>query len=1049
MTYDPQSATTKLTRFSLKRRITVLVLFMSVLVVGAIATRNIPLELVPAGYAPQFLQVRVPWRNAPTPEVLEKVTLPLEEELSTVRGLSDISSYTRVGFSQVFLRFKLETDMNVAYREVKDRVERARQQFPSDVDRVFIRKDDSSGVPVSFIGITYDSSQIDAYDLIQKEIVLPFSRIDGVATVNTEALEEKEILIELDKELTEANNLNIYELSQALSQDNFTMASGQVKDSGKKYLLRSMAQYRSLKELENKMLSPTVRLKDVATIKYEELEKRYMLRVNSKPAVAVLIMKEGEANTVEISKKIKETLKQIQANPRLADFDIKSLFNQGEVIEESLFNLVDSGKIGGLLAAMVMFLFLRRVRMTLIIALSIPLSLLIALVVMFFANESLNILTMLGLVICVGLLVDNSVVVAENIFRLHSDGLDRRQACIQGASEIALAITMATLTTVVVFLPVSLVSGQGQFFLIRLAMPISVSLIASLFIALVFVPLSVFMVLPSKTRTPKFKALDRWHRKGNLILKAGYDRIFGRANKFYNKLLAFFMRHRVDLVIILVTLFIATFTFVKDKVQTVEKQEEDETNFQIHVSSSNEYHFEELKTYFLECEKVLEKKQEQYNLEGFMVLAYSSGGRIEGWMPRGKKSAFTVKEITKDIGESLPKKPGIKLFYGEDNQMQDNDKKDTFVLRLVGEDAEALEDVAKSIEPLFLAQQGVIGLKKVGDDAPSEMAFVVDRDQAAMNRVNPSVIAGVISYAIMGSTLPKYNDNGKQIPVRVRYKEENRQSVGDLENFLVPTDDGNVISLESLTKVEMRNVRKGVFRRNKKVTHSMTFELEEKKTEEIKKRLKNLMTQLDLPEGMTFSTEDSSQKNQDIESLQFAMLISTLFIYFLMGFLFESFILPLSIITTIPLAAIGVFWIHFATGKDLDFLGYVGMILLIGVVVNNGIVLIDYVNRLRADGMSRTKAILHAADKRFRPIVITALTTVIGMIPLTISDPNSLGISYKSFGLTLIGGMTTATLLTLLVVPVFYTLFDDCRNYFTNLLGQALRRKEAHRKVPS
>ena len=1041
MTYDPNSASTRLTRFSLNRRITVLVLFLSIMVVGAIATKNIPLELFPKGFQGQWLQVRVPWRNSPTQEVLEKVTLPLEEELSTVRGLDGMTSYTRVGFSNVNLRFKNKTDMDVAYREVRDRVERAKLLFPSDIDKVYIRKEDSSGIPIAVIGVAFDSSVTNTYNLIQKEIVLPLSRIDGVATVDTQGLEEKEILIEVDKELAEANNLSIYDLAMNMGDDNFTMASGRIRDSGKKYMLRSLAQYKSLEELQNKMLSPTVRLKDIAIIKYEEAEKRYLLRVNSKPAVAVVCMKEGEANTVEVSNRIKATLVEIQNNPRLQGFEIADLFNQGTAVEESLGNLVDGGKIGGVFAVIVLFLFLRRTRLTLIIALSIPLSLLISLIVMFFANESLNILTMLGLMICVGLLVDNSIVVGENIFRLHKDGLSRRQACIQGASEIALAITMATLTTVVVFLPVSLVSGEGQFFLIRLAMPISVSLIASLIIALVFVPLSVYLVLPSSEHSTRFPRFSAFHQKINDILRWFYEKVFESTNHFYNRTLAVFLKHRLDLVILILALFAVTQAVAFKNLKVVHAQEEDQTQFQIHVSSSNEYSFDDLKAYFLECEKIMESKREEMGLSGFLILAYGNGGRFEGWLPQERTTELTVKEITKNISDAFPKKPGIKLFFGEDNQMDEEKDKASFVVQIQGDDAEIINQVAHDIEPLFLSVRGVLGKKKVEDDTPSELAMVVDREKAAANNVNPAIIAGVISYAIMGTTLPKYNDEGRQIPVRVRYKEENRESLADLKNFLVPTNAGDFLPLSNLTTSRMLATNKGIFRQDKKTSQSMTFQLEEEDTDAILARLNTLKNQIDLPEGIIFGESQTVQVDEDLESMKFAAYISVLFIYLLMGFLFESFILPLSIIFTIPLAGLGVGWIHFLTGKDLDFLGVVGMILLIGVVVNNGIVLIDYVKRLRDDGMKRTEAILRAADRRFRPIIMTALTTIIGMIPLTISKPNSLGISYKSFGLTLIGGMTTATILTLLVVPIFYSLFDDCRLVFGRYLKRALQAR--------
>ncbi|MEE8385286.1 MAG: efflux RND transporter permease subunit, partial [Dehalococcoidia bacterium] len=442
----------KLTRFSLDRRITVLVLFVTVLVVGAVAATGIPLELIPKGFDSPFLGVYIPYRETPAQEVQEKITIPLEEELSSLKGLEGINSFSWVNGSRVWLSFKQGTDMDVAYREVRDRVERARAFFPDDVERIYYRKHDESGIPVAMIGLAVDPDIKDSYNLIQQEIIKPLQRIDGVASVDAEGLEEKEILIELDRSRLEGSGLNIYALSMELNGDNFTMASGNVHHGSRKLLLRSVARYDSVEALENRMVGPNVRLKDIATITYDEPEKKYRVRVNSRPAFAIVVFKEGQANTMEVSKRINQMVADAQDNPRLQTTWVATLFNQGEIIDDSLGTLLNSGKIGGLLALGVLFIFLRRFRMTAIIALSIPMSIVIGLTAMYFAGESLNIITLLGLMICVGLLVDNSVVVAENIHRMHRDGLSRRDACIRGAGEIALAIVMATLTTIVVFL---------------------------------------------------------------------------------------------------------------------------------------------------------------------------------------------------------------------------------------------------------------------------------------------------------------------------------------------------------------------------------------------------------------------------------------------------------------------------------------------------------------------------------------------------------------------------------------------------------------------
>ncbi len=404
MTPRPSDKEPSLPRFSLRRPITVLVLLAAVIVVGLVAALGIPVELIPKGFTNPSLTVFVPWRDSPPREVLEKVTQPLEDEMGTVRGLESVSSASSVGRSRVFLRFKQSTDMDLAYREVRDRVERARRTFPDDADKVYIFKHDTSGIPVYVVGVAVDPDVSDAYNLIQKQIVLPLERTDGVAKVEVQGLEEKEILIELDRNRTEAAGLNIYQMAQELGSDSFTMASGKVYEGGKKLLLRSVARYRNIDELRNRPVAPGIRLKDVATVKYEEPEKQYRVRAMSRPAYALVVFKEGEANARAVCRRLDKVYEELEADPRLSSVEFLEIFDQGDVIQESLRTLLQSGAIGGLIAGLVLFFFLRRFRVTMVVNLAIPLSLLVALTVMFFAGQSINIISMLALMVSVGLL---------------------------------------------------------------------------------------------------------------------------------------------------------------------------------------------------------------------------------------------------------------------------------------------------------------------------------------------------------------------------------------------------------------------------------------------------------------------------------------------------------------------------------------------------------------------------------------------------------------------------------------------------------------------
>lgn len=1027
-----------LPRFSLRRRITVFVGVLSLIVLGIVAGFGIPVELVPSGFSNPFLMVRVPWRDAPAREVLDKIIVPLEDELATVRNLDSMRSSASSGYARVFLSFKSGTDMDVAYREVRDRVQRARVDMPSDADRIYIRKEDESGIPVVVLGLGIDPGLTDPYDLVQNEIVMRLERLDGVASVDTRGMPEKEIEIELDRQRVEAAGLNIYRIGQQLRRDNFTLSSGEVYEGGSKLLLRSVARYRTVDELRRRIVASNVRLGDIAKITYTEPERDWSVRVNAKPAVAILILKEGQANSLEVAERIRDEVEKMKKDPRLAGVEMAPIFDQGQVIQESLNTLFSSGKIGGLCAIAVLFFFLRRLRMTVIITLAIPLSILAALVVMYFWGESLNVLSLLGLMISVGLLVDNAVVVAENIHRLHTEGAPRRQATIRGCAEIALAITLATLTTIVVFLPVSLVGGQAQFFLLRLSIPISVSLLASLLVAGIVVPLAVYLTLEREGRSRKTWKPWAAFQDG---LGHLYNLTFEPMNHVYNRLLGVFLRRRLELVLLLVAVLGLTGTVAFRHVKIVETQEEESGSVDIQVRLPRTTTFEEATEYFRQCEKVLQSKRDELDFSGFMIFHRTTFGRVQGWFnsPRTNKK-ITPRIASERLLDALPERPGITFYTGQESDSASQRNRNQFRIALYGEDPDRLEETAKDVEQLLTKVPGVLGVQSSGDPAPSELELQVDRRRAQELEVNPAVIAGLVGYALRGQQLPYFRRGGREIPVRVMFAEEDRESLNQLRAFQVPTGAGGVVPLDALTRVHFSQGALRIRRENKRIARPIVLELEEGQEQQARMRLMRLANNLDLPEGITVGGEPTSTgPDEDMKALRLAAILSVAFVYLLMGSLFESFILPLSVILTIPLAGIGVAWIHLIAGLDIDILGVVGAVLLIGIVVNNGIVLIDAVNQLRAEGMERGQAILLAAKRRFRPIMMTALTTIFGLIPVALTGRTAIGLSYSSFGLTLIGGLTTATVLTLLVVPVFYTLFDDAREALMNTLRRGLR----------
>ena len=763
--------------------------------------------------------------------------------------------------------------------------------------------------------------------------------------------------------------------------------------------------------------------------------------MNGLPAYAIRVQKEGEANALDVASEVEALIEELARNPRLAALEVDTIMSSGEIIRDSMGVLLSSGRIGALFAMIVLFFFLRRLRMSLIIAFSIPLSMVVAVVAMYFFGETFNVISLLGLMISVGLLVDNSVVVAENIHRLHQSGVGRRQAALQGAGEIALAITTATLTTVIVFLPVSLVDGQGQFMLLRLVIPITVSLLASLVVALVVVPLAVYVTLPSQ-RTTDTGALRRVRDASNGVLRRAYEATFGLLNRAYGGMLAYGLRRRLDVVLLLVAALAVTQFAARDRLEVVAMSEDDQAFFNVEVRLPRNISFDETIEYFSRAEEKLEGVREELGLDYLVLFHERTWGQVQGVM--GVDAGFKPREVTERVIELMPEMPGVRFHTGMASERETTDKA-LETLTLFGEDAEVLEEVATGIEDRLAGLPGVLAVKKAADEAPNELALVLDRDLAMRQQVNPRTLAVMVGYALRGQALPRIYYGGQDIPVRIRFEEQDRQSLAELRDFSVPTDTGQTLAIGTLVDVRQQPAATRISRRDKQTARRITVELEEGRESEARRAVRAAAAETDLPEGVAWARLVRNVAAEETRNLIVAALMSVAFVYLLMGFLFESFLRPLAILVTIPLASMGVTWIHLLTGRDLDFLGLVGLIILIGVVVNNGIVLLDSANRLRAAGMERIEALLEAADRRFRPIMMTALTTICGMVPLLLGQPTQMGLSYKSFSLTLIGGMAAATLLTLLAVPVFYTLIEDGRAWLVRTLAGAVapRRKAA------
>ena len=1018
-----------------------LMVFASVLVLGTVAALDIPLELIPTGFSNPSLNVSVAFPDATPQDVEEQITIPLETSLSTTPNLKEIVGTSSSSFARIGLVFEGDTDMDLAYREVRDRVQRVRAELPEEVREVSIRKQSSDAIPIAFFGIRWPESLNDvAPDLIERKIVQVMERVEGIGQVNAWGQESREIRIEVNRELAEAANLNIFQIAQRLQTSNFNLASGELHETSGEILVRSLASYRSLDELRNVVVGPdNLKLSDVADIRYDFPEKDGLERWNGAPTMAVFAIKESQANTVEVCDRLKEAVAEAAKDPALASFDVESIFIQGDTIRASLDQVMTSGLQGGLIAVVVLLFFLRKVRMTMIIALSIPLSMFLSLPFMYFSGQSINIVSLIGLMICIGLVVDNSVVVADNVHRYRRAGVSKLTAALHGSSEVALPVTLATATTMVVFLPMALMSsGPIRFFMIRMVTPVCVSLVGSLFVALVLIPLASAYLLEDDE---EIGAGSRDRFSGwKTVVERMYEASFGRLQRVYLRLLAASLRRRADVVMVS-TLVLASLYFPVQNVDTITQQGGGGRQVTVRYSIPSHVDVEEADVFFRELETWFSEHRAEYNATGEFIQINPGSASVQMFFEPPKPGDIPYIEQAKTIYELLPVPPGWEKRSRF--SASDGGRSSALSFAIYGDDHQTLQRVKERLERDVLRVKGVVavGDGSQGQADSDEIYLDVDPDLSERYGVSSSLIANTVGSALRGSPLPRYYAEERDVDVSIIYRKQDREELESLLEFKVPNAAGVALPIKSFVE---RNVHKGekvLMRYNKRTAERLSVELDPEDRAASLRRIKDFFDNYRLPEGVSFDAdEEVRQVRGQQEEFLLAALLGSLFIFFLMGFLFESLLLPLSVMPSIPLAMVGVWWFLWLTGENLDPLAIVGVLLLLGVVVNNDIVLIDFINIARKRGLSRADAVVQAGAQRFRPIFMTALTTVGGMLPLAFAQAPAEGIPYNAFGKTLVGGMTTATILTLVIVPVSYTIFDDFRQFAMRWTGLILRR---------
>ncbi len=1006
-------------RLSLARPVAVGMMFVAILAMGIVTYLKLPLQLLPdEGFSGSSITIMVPYPSASPREIEEGIVRPIEEAVGRVPGVDDIFATARVDAAQVRVVFHSKTDVNLAQADLKEQLDRIKGTFPAGADRYFLFKFDmDAALPILLTGILIDPSVDDVQRRIDEVVRPRLERIDGIARIDLFGLQERHVLIEIDRDLVSALDVPLYSVIQRLSEENRTLSCGEIEDGGRQFLVRAMGEFETLEQLERFPVRPGLALADVATIRFAEDERETITRVNRKPAAILFANKESAANTVAVCQELDRVIEGFADDPALAGLQFHTYFNQGTFIVESLGVLEQTALFGGVLALLVLFLFMKRVAMTVTVALAIPLSILVAIVAIFFTGGTMNVFSMMGLTLGIGMLVDNSIVVAENIDRLRREGRRLSLAALLGPSQVGLAILMSTATTAVVFVPMIFLGDDSntRVMLREIGMPVIYSLAGSLVVALTFVPLAV-KLLGGSIRRDEAATVPRWRRPW--ILEAN--------RRFYTRLLPWVIEHRLATILFFVTPFLLSTGFAMKQVsKTADLGGSNQVR--IEIDFANNLTLDDADQLMQRYERILYDERESLGYDFFAAQFSRAAGSIDLFLERD--APYTIKQLTPKLRALLPETAGTSIRLGGDS---DNGGQKLLRIQLTGADSNVLAELS---EELVARLESVEGLDEVrsalDDDAGSEEIRVgLERDLSRQLGVNPQEVLGLVSYNLRGAQLPDFDSGSETYEAWVRFAEHDRAGLASLENVRVPTADGSSIALSTLASFERGRGYRTIRRENRRTVLDVSARYAEDDQAAVTQRVRAALANFTLPRGYSIDESggyaDFEETFRDISS---AFLLAVVFVLLLIGILFESFVLPWSVLFAIPFAVAGGLWSLVITGTALDGVAMVGFVILAGVVVNNAIVLVDTINRYRQSGLERGEAIVAAGRHRFRPIWMTALTTILGLLPMALSEGAAESVSYLTMARAVIGGLFVSTVFTLFVVPLFYTLFDDLRNF--------------------
>ena len=1013
-----------------KRPVLTFIIFLIVVILGIVSFTRLPIDLMPEITYPT-ISVVTSYDNVGPQEIEELITRPIEEAIAAIEGVEEITSSSSEGNSRIRIAFDWGRDLDVAADDIRDRIDRILARLPEGVERPRIRKFDLSAFPVMIIGVSGNMSPIDLRQLVEDQIKYRLERISGVASVDVWGGLNREIQVILTAKQLKSYQLSISDIIQALNRENKNMPVGLYTKGDHDVLIRTEGEFNSLAEIRNTVVTTRnqkpIMIGDIATVTDSHEEVTRLIRINGDPGLRISISKQSGVNTVNVAEAVTKELKNIGE-----DFNqvrLIPLIDSSKYIKQSINNTGYSVLIGGFLAIFILFLFLRSLTSTVIIATAIPVSIIATFGLLYFSNLTLNIMTFGGLALGIGMLVDSSIVVLENIYRHKEEGGSDVTSALEGTSEVWSAILASVLTTIVVFLPVVFVRGMSGIMFQQMALVVSFSLLCSLIVSLSLIPMLSSRFL--KVKPQKIGSNDNWLHKLYSVSESRLKKIeFG-----YGNVLKWALNHRKIIIITSFGLFL--FSLIMIRFIGVELMPEtDEGEVRVSIEMAVGTRLEVINKVTLEIEDKVRKSVP----EMVSILSRIGGG---GWRSSGghtaqlritltdrNKRRRSSSEVANALRSELENIPGVDIRTRAAGGLwilrMGASSDDNLTIEVRGYDLKTANDLAEKIESVIKTVTGITDTRISREEGNPEQIIRVNRQKAADLGLSITSIGETLQYAISGSNISYYRVGGKQYKIMLRLREEDRQDLDDILDLTVINDRNEPVILSNVVNTISQEGPVQLERKDQERVIYITANFTERDMGSVVNDIRKKMREIPVPKDFSILIGGEYEEQQkSFRELIFGFILAVVLVYLVMSGQFESFIDPFVILFSIPMALVGIVITMILTGTIFSIQALIGCIMLAGIVVNNAILLVDYTNQLRRKkGLSLVEAVKLSGSRRLRPILMTTFTTVLGLLPLSFGIGEG-GEAQAPLARVVIGGLLSSTFITLILVPVIYSIFEQ------------------------